>query len=179
MINTAKKNIILIGFMGSGKTVIGRQVARLLDYEFADTDEEIKEVTGLELTQLFRKHGEIRFRSEERLAVKRLSRKDNMVIACGGSLPPQQENLTLLHEKGWIVLLSAEIAVLSGRLKRKNTRLLIHGKLKEEEIAQQVAEWEKAVAPFIDFKLDSGQMDIEQAAQIIAQTYISRNSQQT
>ena len=85
-----KTNIVLLGFMGSGKTGIGRQAARLLDFDFADTDEEIREVTGMELSKLYKKHGEIRCRSEEKLLISKLAQRDNMVIACGGSLPPER-----------------------------------------------------------------------------------------
>ena len=108
--------------MGSGKTVIGRQTARLLDFDFADTDDEIRQVTGMELRQLFRKHGEIRFRSEERLVLQKLAAREHIVIACGGSLPPKPENLELLRDKGWFVLLTAKPEVIRNRLQRKANR---------------------------------------------------------
>ena len=171
MINAKENNIVLIGFMGSGKTVIGRQLARLLDYDFADTDEKIKEVTGMDLSQLYHKHGEIRFRSEERLVVKKLSQHTNTVIACGGSLIPQEDNLQLLHEHGWVVLLSADSSVINSRLRRKNTRLLINGKPKETDIASQLISWENTVIPYVDFQLNSGRMEVDDAAQLIADKY--------
>lgn len=174
MANTAKSNIILIGFMGSGKTVIGRTLARMLDYDFADTDEEIKEVTGMQLTQLFRKHGEIRFRSEEKLVVQKLAKRDKLVIAYGGSLTPAEENLQLLAANGWIALLSADTSVISARLKRKNTRLLVNGKLSDADIAAEVAKWEGSFAKYANFRLDSGSMSVDEAAQILSEQYRAR-----
>ncbi|MEG1537251.1 MAG: shikimate kinase, partial [Clostridiales bacterium] len=123
-----KTNIVLIGFMGSGKTVVGRNLANQLAYQFTDTDEEIRSVTGMSLPQLFRKHGEIRFRSEEDLVVKKLAQREHQVIATGGSLTPIPANFELLHQQGWFVLLSADPAVILSRISRKNDRLLLCGK---------------------------------------------------
>lgn len=169
-----KTNIVLVGFMGSGKTVIGRQAARLLDFDFADTDEEIRSVTGLDLPQLFRKHGEIRFRSEERLVLQKLAARDRVVIACGGSLPPTAENMRLLQDKGWFVLLAAKPEVIRARLQRKTNRLLVGGKPSAERIAEQAAAWEHEFADYVDLTLDSGSLGVEEAAEAIAAAYRAR-----
>ena len=145
--NIHAPNIILIGFMGSGKTVIGRQTARLLNFDFADTDEEIHQVTGMELTQLFKKHGEIRFRSEEKLVTQKLAKQERLVIACGGSLPPIEENLHLLKNNGWFVLLTAAPKIIKERLARKQNRLLIHGRPTPEAISDMIEQWKKKLCP--------------------------------
>jgi len=85
-------NVVLIGFMGTGKSAIGRVVARILNYQFVDTDQMVEEVTGLTINQIFRKYGEIRFRSEEALAINKLMGKDRMVIATGGGMTLNPEN---------------------------------------------------------------------------------------
>ena len=166
-----KCNIVLIGFMGSGKTVIGRQAARLLNFDFADTDDEITQVTGLTLPQLFRKHGEIRFRSEERLVIQQLARRERMVIACGGSLLPARENLGLLLERGWFVLLTADPEIIKSRISRKNDRLLVGGKPTAEGIAAIMAERESQYAQLTDFVIDSGRLNVEEAAEAIVAQY--------
>lgn len=89
MTEAEKKNIILIGFMGSGKTVVGRAISRLIDYEFVDTDNEIEKVTGLAIAQIFKKYGKLRFHSEEELAYKKLLNREGLVIATGGNINPQ------------------------------------------------------------------------------------------
>ena len=166
-----QRNIILIGFMGSGKTVIGRETARLLDMDFADTDEEIREVTGYTLPQLFRKHGEIRCRSEEKLIINKLAKRNNIVIACGGSLPPQQENLRTLSDSGWFVLLTAKPEIIKERLTRKKDRILTQGKPTPELISRQAATWEENYTPYVNYRIDSGSMDVESAARTIAAEY--------
>jgi shikimate kinase len=80
------KNIVLIGFMATGKTVIGRNLAGLLKREFVDTDAAIEKLTGKTVSQIFAAEGEARFRLEEELLVQKLSSRDNLVIATGGGL---------------------------------------------------------------------------------------------
>ena len=170
-----KTNIILLGFMGSGKTVIGRQAARLLDFDFADTDEEIKEITGMELPRLYKKHGEIRCRSEEKLLVSKLASRDNMVIACGGSLPPDPENLKMLAQKGWFVLLTAQPEIIRARIARKRDRLLTNGRITQEYISAQASTWESRYAAFSDCRIDSGKMSVDEAAEAIADAWRNRS----
>ena len=172
-----KTNIVLLGFMGSGKTVIGRQAARLLDFDFADTDEEIREVTGMELSKLYKKHGEIRCRSEEKLLISKLAQRDNMVIACGGSLPPDPDNLRVLAKKGWFVLLTAKPEVIRSRITRKRDRLLVNGKVTPEIISSQACSWENEYAGLSDYRIDSGRLNVDEAAEAIVEAW--RNRSQT
>jgi shikimate kinase len=79
-----RANIILIGFMGTGKTAIGKRLAQALGRPFIDTDKEIEKVTGMSIAQIFNKHGEIRFRSEEKIAIKKACASRSAVIATGG-----------------------------------------------------------------------------------------------
>ena len=169
-----KTNIILLGFMGSGKTVIGRQAARLLDFDFADTDEEIKEITGMDLPKLYKKHGEIRCRSEEKLLISKLAKRDRMVIACGGSLPPDPENLDALAEKGWFVLLTAQPEVIRARIARKRDRLLTSGKITPEFISTQACTWESRYAGYSDCRVDSGRLGVDEAAEAIVAAWQNR-----
>ncbi len=157
--------------MGSGKTVIGRNIARLLDYNFADTDDAIRDVTGMDLVTLFRKHGEIRFRSEEQLVIKKLADKQQLVIACGGSLIPAAENLNLLRDNGYFVLLSASPEVIYNRLSRKNNRLLPAGKPSLADIEKMLAHRQEYFADLSHISVDTGAMNVEQAANYIAGQY--------
>ncbi len=75
------KNIVLIGFMGTGKSTVGMRLAERLHLEFVDMDREIERITGMSISQLFRKHGETRFRSEEQLMAQKLGQRTNLVIA--------------------------------------------------------------------------------------------------
>ncbi len=126
------RNIVLIGFMGTGKTAIGRRLAGKLRREFMDTDAAIEELTGKSISEIFRRDGAIRFRSEEKLQVQRLADKSNMVISTGGGLVLDQENVTALRKNGVLICLTADPEVIYNRVKNKNNRpLLQKGSIKE------------------------------------------------
>ncbi|HQE24133.1 MAG TPA: shikimate kinase, partial [Syntrophomonadaceae bacterium] len=80
------KNIILTGFMGTGKSSVGTRLAERLNREFVDMDREIERLTGMTISQLFRRYGEVRFRSEEKLMAKKLAGQSDLVIATGGGI---------------------------------------------------------------------------------------------
>ena len=111
--------------MGTGKTAVGKRLAALLNKDFYDTDQEIEAVTGLSIAQLFNKYGEVRFRSEENLAVSRLAKIENSVIATGGGVVLEQVNMDLLAQKGIIICLSAQPEIIYDRVKKRNNRPLL------------------------------------------------------
>ncbi|NLK51159.1 MAG: shikimate kinase [Syntrophomonadaceae bacterium] len=119
-----KTNLILIGFMGTGKTTVGRTLARLLDKEFMDTDSEIEKVVGLKIEDIFNRYGEIRFRSEESLVVQKLARRQNQVISTGGGVVLNPENVRALKATGYLVCLQAAPEVIQSRVSRRIRPLL-------------------------------------------------------
>jgi len=162
------QNVVLIGFMGTGKTAVGRIVARMLNYHFVDTDEMVEEATGLTINQIFRKHGEIRFRSEEALVVKKLKGKKNLVIATGGGVALSEENVKILREEGIIVLLTADPAVILERVSRRNTRrntrpFLAKGKT-IETINELIRERREIYENFADLTVDTSGSSMEDTA---------------
>ena len=116
------KNIVLIGFMGSGKTSMGRFLSRELDYDFFDTDKEMENVTGLKVHQIIKKYGKIRFASEERLIVKKLAVMSDTVIATGGSFIDNEDNIKALKDNSIFVFLDVDDDVIIDRLKRRKVR---------------------------------------------------------
>lgn len=116
------KNIVLIGFMGSGKTSMGRFLSRELDYDFFDTDKELENVTGLKVNQIVKKYGKIRFASEERLIVKKLAAMENTIIATGGGFIDNEENINALKDGSVFVFLDVDDEVIIDRLKRRKVR---------------------------------------------------------
>jgi shikimate kinase len=160
--------------MASGKTVIGRQVARLLGFQFADMDEEIQHAASMTLAALFKKHGEIRFRSEEELVARKLAARRGLVIASGGSLMPQKEPLALLKEQGWFVLLQAAPDVILERLSRKNNRgnrPLLAGKPNPEQVRELLLIREQQYLELADYNINTTGMGVEEAAVAIAARY--------
>lgn len=113
------KNIVLIGFMGSGKTSMGRFLSRELDYEFFDTDKEMEAVTGLKLNRIVKKLGQIRYNSEEKLIVKKLAAMENTIIATGGGFIDNEDNIKALRDGSIFVFLDVDDDVIIDRLKRR------------------------------------------------------------
>ncbi|MDF9409479.1 shikimate kinase [Pelotomaculum isophthalicicum JI] len=127
------KNIVLIGFMGTGKSTVGRRLAQRLNRRFVDTDTEIESVTGKTVAQIFARHGMVRFRSEEALLVKKLAPQEGLVISTGGGMVLDPENVFLLKKNGVLIGLTALPEIIFNRVKKKKNRpLLAKGDLKEQ-----------------------------------------------
>ena len=128
-----KNNIILIGFMGSGKTTFGRWITRTHNMEFLDTDEYIENKYNKLIKDIFRDSGEETFRDMETQAIKELAQVcDNCVISVGGGLPVREVNRSLLKELGIVVYLEASVDELYGDTKDDDW--------KQEEVARLKAE---------------------------------------
>jgi shikimate kinase len=135
------KNIILTGFMGTGKSSIGTKLAERLNREFVDMDREIEKLTGMTISQLFRRYGEVRFRSEEKLMAKKLAGQSDLVIATGGGIVLDQENIQLLRDNGTVVCLVADPEEIFQRVSRKKgTRPLLKKNLTVNDIIAMLEE---------------------------------------
>lgn len=132
------KNIVLIGFMGTGKTVVARRLARLLNKKFLDTDIEIERVTGIPINQLLKKYGEKRFQSEESLALKRISEADNAVIATGCNIVFKSENRELIKNMGKVVCLTAAPEKIKERIEKRGHRHLAKEEAESLEIVKEM-----------------------------------------
>lgn len=113
------KNIVLIGFMGTGKTTIGLRLADRLRRTFVDMDREIESLNRMSVAEIFRLHGEIRFRSEEKLLAAKLSDREDLVIATGGGTVLDEENVAALKQNGVLVCLDADAVDIHARVSRK------------------------------------------------------------
>ena len=121
-------NILLTGFMGAGKTTIGRKLAKLLEYPFIDTDTEIEEDQGCSVTEIFKYGGEECFRDMETRQLEKLKSVDNSVIATGGGIILRRQNRGMLREIGKSVYLKVPQVELLKRLKNDHNRPLLKEK---------------------------------------------------
>ena len=119
-------NLALIGFMGTGKTSVGRVVAENLHFEFLDTDELIQERTGRSITDIFAQDGEPAFRALERQVVAELATRKKTVISTGGGLPTNPENLAALKTHALVVCLWAAPDKIWERVRHQSHRPLLH-----------------------------------------------------
>ncbi|MCK5776502.1 MAG: shikimate kinase [Bacteroidales bacterium] len=118
--------IYLIGMMGSGKTKLGKKLAKAIAYRFIDVDAFIEEKEKKSIAALFQDIGEEKFRELEHQTIKTLQELDNIVISTGGGLPYYHNNMDLINENGISIYLKAEPALLKSRLiNKKETRPLI------------------------------------------------------
>ena len=122
-----RKNIIITGFMGTGKSVVAKELARKLKMEFIDMDQIIEEGLGISISDIFARYGENYFREQENKLVKELSQKENMVIATGGGTLLSSDNARMLGQLGEIVCLYADSQTIYNRVKKKNDRPLLKG----------------------------------------------------
>jgi len=132
MDNTAQI-IYLIGFMGSGKTTVGKRIADKLGWIFIDIDEVIEHTTGMKIALIFKEKGEDYFRELERESIKKFGEMSRMVIATGGGAPCFFDNMDAMSHNGITVYLKMSPAALTARLmqltvEERNQRPLIAGK---------------------------------------------------
>jgi len=118
-------NLILIGFMGTGKTCVGRRVAKSLGFRFVDTDARIVKQAGKSIADLFAEDGEEEFRRLETEALQQISMKKGQVISTGGGIVTQPRNIEILREAGYVVWLRASPETIIERVSRNNDRPLL------------------------------------------------------
>lgn len=121
----AARNLVLIGFMGTGKSSVGRRVAESLGFAFVDTDQIVVELAGKSIPRIFATDGEERFREWETEALRRCAEKNSQVIATGGGIVTQPENRELLRRAGHVVWLKADPDVVLRRVARNRDRPLL------------------------------------------------------
>jgi shikimate kinase len=132
-------NIALIGFMGTGKTSVGRLVAEQLRFDYLDTDELIQEQTGRSITDIFAVDGEPAFRVLEQKVVEELAGCVNTVIATGGGLPVNPKNLASLKSHALIVSLWSSPERIWERVRHQSHRPLLHDKNPQAKIRELLA----------------------------------------
>lgn len=118
-------NIVLCGFMGCGKSTVGKNLAKKSGRKFIDMDSYIEEKEGFTVSQIFEKFGEAHFRDLEHQACIELSKKNNLVIASGGGAFTFERNVEVFKGKDTIVLIDVPLEIIKQRLKNNKTRPLL------------------------------------------------------
>jgi len=119
------KNIVLTGFMGTGKTAVGMELERILDMKLIDVDTEIEKSENVTINEIFKQFGEPRFREIETEVIRRLSSHKNAIISTGGGAVLKQENMDILRQNGVIVCLTATPETILNRTSKSNDRPLL------------------------------------------------------
>jgi shikimate kinase len=124
-LNPADVNLYLVGFMGTGKTTVGRAVAQRIGFHLVDSDHEIERLQGKTIPQIFAQEGEPAFRAMERAFVENGHPATRTLVACGGGLVVQPGMLAALKNKGVVVCLHASVETILERTARQRNRPLL------------------------------------------------------
>lgn len=164
-------NIVLIGYRCSGKTAIGRVLADELGMGFADTDVLIEEDTGESIEVIIKTKSWDHFRNLESGVIERISGKDNQVIATGGGVVVNQENIKALKKDGWVVWLDARSDVLMDRMQKELHSGNIRPSLTGADPLAEIEEVMNARRPMYqeagDFVVDTTGLSEPEAAALI------------
>jgi shikimate kinase len=166
-------NVVLTGFMGTGKTTVGRRVADLLKVPFFDVDGTIKRQTGHTIAELFKTRGETAFRVLESTTIQDLSMQEKAVIATGGGSLLNPLNREFLEKRGILVCLTARKGTLLERLKDDLTRPLLAGENVQGRIDRLMQE-RQAVYAMCPIQVETDDKTIEQVAEEVVQKVTPR-----
>ena len=170
------KNIVLIGFMGTGKTSTGKVLAQRLGKAFIDMDSRIEEEQGQTIPQMFETKGEAYFRQCEKEMVKKVAARANAVISTGGGTIKDAENVALLKQSGLLVCLTAQPEVILERTERKGERPVLDGVDQGDRLSaieNLLAEREQFYRQ-ADFAIDTTELSPLQVVERIIHTLKSR-----
>ncbi|MFO7547249.1 MAG: shikimate kinase [Acidimicrobiia bacterium] len=165
---TDRPTLWLIGMMGSGKSEVGRIVARRLAFEFLDTDVEVEASAGCSVTEIFRERGEAGFRAAESDALRRVAGR-RAVIATGGGVVLSDANVTLMHSTGRVAWLAAEPGELAARIGPDPARPLLAGGSPEARLDSILAERRERYEHASQARFETANLDPDDVAdQVVA-----------
>lgn len=164
------KNIVLIGFMGTGKTTVGKIVAQKIGFDFIDVDETIERLTGMKISDIFSKFGEARFRDIETEIIKLITKKTGQVIATGGGAVLRDENIQALKKNGIIFCLEASEEVIFERVKESTDRPLLKVEKPLERIRELLCQ-RKSRYGLSDFVINTDRLTINEVAEKIVREF--------
>jgi shikimate kinase len=162
-----KSNVILCGFMATGKSSVGKRLAAILGYDFLDMDSVIEAEQGMSIPQIFSSQGEAAFRALESQMVEKVAGRSRCVIATGGGTIVNPRNLEKLRECGIIINLTADVETILLRAGAGDDRPM----LQQGDRRERVRNLLEQRAPFYaqaDMSVDTSSLSIDEVAQIIA-----------
>lgn len=141
-----KKTVVMVGMMGAGKSAVGKELARILDVPFLDSDAEIELAANATIAEIFAEHGEAFFRLKEAQVIARLLAGTPCILSVGGGAFLRAQTRDLVKQRGVSVWLQADLETLWHRVKRKDTRPLLRTPNPRQTLAELMSAREPAYA---------------------------------
>lgn len=161
-----KKNIILVGFMGTGKTTVGKRLAELTGWKHIDTDAFIEEQMGQTIADIFATEGESFFRDQETHVLHSLLQDEEQIITTGGGIVLRPENVRLMLQGGLVVALTASPEVIVERVRHDEQRPLLAGDEREKRV-RELLEQRSGKYDFAHVKIDTSHLSVDEICRLI------------
>src|SRR5258707_1060974 len=163
----AKGKVFLVGPMGSGKTAVGRHLARMLRFAFHDSDADVEARTGVDIPFIFEKEGEPGFRIREKESIERLTRLESIVLATGGGAVIEEDNRRALSERGVVVYLATSIDQQLERTRHARHRPLLNDTDPEQKLHELMQRRAILYAQIADFTVSTDGRRVQLVAEEI------------
>lgn len=160
-------NLIFIGMMGSGKTSIGKLIAQKQGMQFIDSDKIIENVYENDISCIFATIGEKSFREIEKKIIQHISRVNNCIIATGGGVPLDPENICNLKKNGKVIWIKTDANIIMERVGNDTSRPILQTGNPEKKIRQIMTERETIYKSSCDIQVDTSAVSLEEAADLI------------
>lgn len=170
------RNVVLIGFMGTGKTSTGKMLAQRLGCAFIDMDVKIEEEAGMTIPEIFAQFGEDHFRQLEHELALKLSSRRNAVISTGGGIVKNPANVEALKSSGVMVCLKANVDTVLERTQNRGTRPVLDKEDKGDrrQAVEKLLQEREALYEQADFTVDTSDLSPLQVVEIITKTLKTR-----
>lgn len=167
-----QRNIILIGFMGTGKSTVGQAIADTLHYQFVDTDALVEKKAGCKISEIFASQGEAHFRQLEHEVMKEILQHDQLVVSTGGGSVLREDNCAVMLANGQVIALTADTDHIIQRVSQDPNRPLLQGNV-EERVHTLMAE-RKDAYQFADMTIDTTDVSVEDIVRIIQEHHMKK-----
>lgn len=159
-------NIYLAGFMGTGKTVVGKALARRLNFTFVDIDNLIVQKEKRAISDIFAREGEVYFRGIEKEMLKTVAEFSRQVVSCGGGIVINPQNIEIMKNAGSVFVLTASVDVIIERTKKSTHRPLLNVTDPKAKITELLKSRE-AYYNQANFKIDTSDLTVAQVVEKI------------
>ncbi len=156
------KNILLIGFMGAGKTTVSKELSKMTDMKEIDMDAYIVKKEGMDITEIFDKFGEEYFRKKETECLIEIMKENNCIVSCGGGVVVKDENVEHMKNGGKIVLLTATPETTLERVKNSTDRPILNGNMNVEFIAKLMEKRKERYLAVADIIVETDNKDVKE-----------------